>query len=384
MPNTLLLEPAGGLAGDMFLGALIDLGASTAEIEVGLRTLKLDGWEMKVSNVTRRHIGATKVDFAIPEEHVHRHLSDIEAIIGASGLPDAVKTRAIRTFTVLAQAEAKVHRIDVSAVHFHEVGAMDAILDICGGCLALELLDVDSIRCGPLPGGSGTVQCAHGEMPVPAPAVSELLEGYEIMLGEGRGEMVTPTGAALLVANGEPLPPGTAVRLGRAGYGAGSRESSLLRASLVESSGAQAWAWEPIAVLRCEVDDMTAEALAFLAEAATGAGALDVAFTPLTMKKSRPGVGVQVLARPEQVDALVEIVLRHSSSLGVRIEPARRAVLPREVVSVETPWGPVRIKVADGRGRAEYEDCAAIARAHDLPLPQVMQAAVQAFEASRS
>ncbi len=377
----LLLEPFGGLAGDMFLGALIDLGADVEAIRQALGSLGLPEWRLEVTSTERRHLGCTKATFEIPPEKGHRHLPEILERIAASSLPGRGRERASAAFQALAEAEAKVHRIPVEQVHFHEVGAADAILDVCGVATALELLGIGKIVSTALPAGSGTVRCDHGELPCPVPAVVELLAGrFELLAGEGEGEMVTPTGAALLSALGEPLPAGLRHRALRTGYGAGTRSTSVVRATLIELEGvATSRDTDAVVVLEFQVDDQSPEQLGFLMERAFETGALDLFHAPVFMKKGRPGVAVTLIARPEDEASMLDLLFAETTTLGVRRRVTQRVVLARRHERVETPWGPVRIKLAGEGAAPEYEDCAAIARQAGVPLREVYARAMLAL-----
>jgi uncharacterized protein (TIGR00299 family) protein len=376
-----LLEPFGGLAGDMLLGALLDLDPELEQaLAEPLSSLGLPGWRLERAPTTRRALGCVKATFEVPDEAEHRHLPEIRERIGASSLPAEAKAKADEAFVALAEAEAAVHRIPVERVHFHEVGAADAILDICAVSFALARLGVTQLWCGALPGGSGTIRCAHGDMPCPAPAVVKLLEDYVVVAGLGEGEMVTPTGAALLRAWGRPLADGQlGYRTRAVGYGAGARASSVLRLSLVDHVGDLDDATgelirDRIWVVETHLDDESPELLAFVSARLLERGALDVAFTPLTMKKGRPGVALTVLAPPAGREAVVTTILRETTALGVREQLVERTTLAREIATLTTPWGPVRVKRAGGRDRLEYEDLARIARERDLPLREVTEA----------
>ncbi|NVB37802.1 nickel pincer cofactor biosynthesis protein LarC [Pseudenhygromyxa sp. WMMC2535] len=386
-PKTIaLLDPFGGLAGDMLVGAVLDLGVEVEWLRAQLATLGLPDWALEVQATMRRHLGCTKADFRVVDETSHRHLPEIRERIAASGLSARAKAMADRAFCLLAEAEARVHRVPVDHVHFHEVGAADAILDICGVSAGLDRLGVDALLCGPLPGGSGTIRCEHGDMPCPAPAVVELLTDFTLRPGEGEGEMVTPTGAALLAAWGRALRPGELeLQPLRAGYGAGTRSSSVLRLTLARPGAASksegplaALAGElerdEIVVLETHLDDETPEQLAWLAERLLERGAVDVAYAPLTMKKGRPGVALTVLAPPAARDAALACILGESAAIGVREQLVARTVLRRRIETLDSPWGPVRVKRAGGRTKAEHDDLARIAAAHDLPLHHVRAA----------
>lgn len=377
-----LLDAFGGLAGDMLLGGLLDLsagpgGAPNTQCLGALDSLGLPDWALVVESTTRRSLGATKVSFRVPEEPGHRHLPEILARIEASEMPGNAKHRAMATFRRLAAAEARVHRIGIDEVHFHEVGAADAILDICGVALAMEELGIDALYSGPLPAGTGTVECAHGEMPCPVPAVVELLSEFELVAGVGDGEMVTPTGAALLATLGRPLQPGLHYRPGRSGYGAGTRSQSVLRVTLAETGAAMSG--DEVFVLETNLDDVPPEQLAWTLERLFEAGALDVSYSPLVMKKSRPGVLLRCIAPAEQREVLVATIFAETPTLGVREQRVQRRVLERETVEVTTAHGPARVKVAGGAGYPEYEDCARIARESGKSLRAVYQEVLDAW-----
>jgi uncharacterized protein (TIGR00299 family) protein len=384
--HTALLDPFGGLAGDMLLGGLLDLDDTLGPaLREPLRSLKLPGWRLEYEPTTRRALGCIKATFRVRDETDHRHLPEIRERIAASSLPERAKAKADEAFVLLAIAEAKVHRISVDHVHFHEVGAADAILDICAVSFALDRLEIDELLCGPLPAGSGMIRCEHGDMPCPAPAVVHLLEDFELLAGVGRGEMVTPTGAALLCAWGRPLRTGElGYRTRSVGYGAGTRSSSVLRISILDvAEPADEFQRDSVAVIETHLDDESPELLAYLSERLFALGVLDVAFTPLTMKKGRPGVGLTVIAPPERREQAIATILRESSALGVREQLVGRTTLAREITTLETAWGPVRIKRAGGRDRPEYEDLARIAREHELPLREVFEAVAQLAREAR-
>ncbi len=391
-----LLDPFGGLAGDMLLGALIDLDPELPEaLREPLSSLRLPGWRLDHAPAIRRAIGCTKATFTVPDEADHRHLPEIRERIADSTLPPRAKQKADEAFVRLAEAEAKVHRIPVDRVHFHEVGAADAILDICACSFGLDRLAIAEVLCGPLPGGSGTIRCEHGDMPCPAPAVVHLLEDFVVLAGVGAGEMVTPTGAALLAAWGRPLEAehGLGYRSLAVGYGAGTREASVVRLNLVAVAPATAHDEEhrdqqlvrdEIAVLETHLDDESPELLAWLSERLFALGAVDVAFAPLTMKKGRPGVALTVLTPPARRAEAVAAILRETTALGVREQIVARTTLARTIEAVPTQWGPVRVKWAGGRPRPEYEDLARVAREHALPLHAVAEAAIAAARNYRS
>ncbi len=377
--DALWLDPYGGLAGDMLLGGLVDLGFDPGELDRLPRALGLPEAPLLDDTVERRHMRARWVRYDLPTEHEHRHLGEIlERIAGARLPPDAARG-ASDAFRRLAEAEARVHGTDPEEVHFHEVGAADAILEITGVALGLHRLHVDRILCGPLPTGQGPIRCAHGEIPCPAPAVLELLPGYTWRVDPGQGEMVTPTGAAILAAYGRPLPTGLPLTATASGYGAGTRSASVLRLTRLLDS-ADPVRRDRIAVLEAHLDDALGEDLGFLSERLLEQGALDVALSPLTMKKGRPGLALTCLAPPDRADLLARLILAESPTLGLRESWVDRHLLPRREREVQTRFGPIRLKWAEGRPlpKPEFEDCARAARSHGIPLQEVRAEALAA------
>lgn len=395
------LDPFAGIAGDMFCGALIELGADREAMERGLRGLGLEGWRIEVRRVQRGPFAATRFEVlgddgrpveAPPHGHTHpsRGWREIREMIRAADLPARARERALATFGALAEAEGRVHGVSSDEVHFHEVGAVDAIVDVVGAALLLESLDITSMTCGPLPLGSGIIRSAHGRIPLPAPAVLELLRGWPVRSGPEDRETVTPTGAALIAALAEPGPI-PAMTLRGVGHGAGRRNPTdipnVLRAVL--GTPAAPPAAKHIDVVSAEIDDVTGEHLPPLLDALLGAGALDAFAVPVLMKKGRPGLWVQALVEPARLAAVEEAFLRHSTTFGVRRYPAERRVLERWYERVETPWGPVRVKVGALEGEVlhatpEFEDVRAVAAASGQPVPSVHAAAVHAWQNRRT
>ncbi|MEE8170979.1 MAG: nickel pincer cofactor biosynthesis protein LarC, partial [Phycisphaerae bacterium] len=319
----------------------------------------------------------------------HRHLPQISRIIQQADLPDPVKTRAEAIFNRLAQAEARVHGCSIEQVHFHEVGAADAIIDIVGAALAIELLQIERVRCSPIPTGSGVVHCEHGVLPVPAPATAVLLEGAPLAECDEPGELTTPTGAAVLTTLADSYGPPPAMVLRGVGLGAGSRDG-LTRPNVLRFMFGDATA-EPdhaesdrIVVLETNLDDCTGEQIGHAAERLLAGGALDVFTTAIQMKKGRPGVRLTVLAEPHHADELEERLFAETTTFGVRRYEASRRKLRRASTIVQTPFGPIPVKIGS-RGRKilvaspEYEPCAAAARTHGVPLQAVLDAARQAW-----
>ncbi len=367
-----------GIAGDMLLGACVDLGWPIERLAEVVAALRLDGVRVRAERVRRHGLAATKVHIEIdsPAGRTHRHLPQIVERIERSGLPVGAIARAVRAFERLAEAEARVHGIEPQRVHFHEVGADDALVDIVGVCCACEELGLEQIVCSPVPVGGGTVQCEHGCMPVPAPATAVLLEGVPLAACDEPGELTTPTGAVLVRTLATGFGPLPAMRLERAGTGAGSREGrtrpNILRL-LIGESDTDGLRIEPVSVLETQLDDTTGQVVGHLMQLLREKGALDAFCLPISMKKERPGVLICALCRPDEAAGLAKLIMHETGTLGVRVRTQARWVLPRDVQTVQTRFGPVRVKVArfdDGtrRGWPEYDDCVEAARRAGVPL----------------
>jgi hypothetical protein len=440
------IECFSGISGDMFLGALVDAGVSADLLRQTVNALNL-GAELQVSRVDRCGITSTKVDVVVngepdrpreaaqPAHHVHshdhghshahehrhpdgtvhshdhahddeaghshppkqahlhgRHLSEIKQIIAGSTIGEKAKQTATDIFEALGAAEAKIHNVPVETIHFHEIGAVDAIVDIVCAAVGAEALNVECFVVSPLNVGGGTVVCAHGTFPVPAPATVELLKGAPIFSGDIQKELVTPTGAAIakVLANSfGPMPPMT---LEQSGYGAGSRNfpshANVLRITVGESTSAQESTRDlpidEVIVLEANIDDLNPQLFGYVAEQALAAGALDVFATPVQMKKSRPGTLITLLTKPEDAERIARLVFRETSTIGIRTRREQRYVLPRRHETVQTQWGEVRMKIAQIKGSVsnyspEYEDCRRIAEQHQVPLKHVMQEAIRLY-----
>jgi uncharacterized protein (TIGR00299 family) protein len=399
VPSLLLLEPIGGIAGDMFLAAAIDAGVDARALEAALRTVAIGGWRLVVSRKVSGGIAGThvRVDVEGPQP-ADRSLAEILSLVGASGLSPRARAAARDVFERIGRAEAKVHGVRIEDVHFHEVGAVDSVVDACGAAVALDLLGWPRVAAAPPELGAGTVRTAHGLMPVPPPAVLEILAGKAVRHGGPPGEAVTPTGAALLAAFAEvgPLP---AIVPARVGYGVGTAtwpdRPNVLRMTLGEAPGAEVpgpsgagGGAGPLWVLEANLDDCTGQLVARAIEACLEAGALDAWAAPLTMKKGRPGILLGALAAPERRAAVARSMLLETTTLGVRQHAVSRDELAREVVPVDTVYGTVRVKIARLEGREvgaqpEYEDCAALARERGVPVREVLAAAIAAHRAGR-
>lgn len=380
----LYLDPFSGASGDMFLGLLVDLGVDPEQIEAQLRCLPLDGWSLSWQREKRRGIEGCRALVAVNEEHHHRSWRDIDNLLIESSLAAPVRELARRIFQRLAQAEGKVHGVPAAEVHFHEVGALDSLVDIVGVAAGLVALNVERIVCGALPFATGMVLSAHGRYPLPAPATLELLRGWPHRPDASESELLTPTGAAIIaeVASFGPFP---AMTLEQVGYGVGSRDPgdrpNLLRGCLGRL--ATTAGRDKVAVLETHLDDSTPELLGYLSERLLAAGALDVGYSPLQMKKNRPGTRLTVVAPPAEQEQLARLILRESSAIGVRFFESERLKLRREAGVVTTALGEAVVKlVFEGeellRITPEYESCRTLAAAAEQPLAEIYRLVEQA------
>jgi len=427
------LECFSGMSGDMFLGALVDAGVPVKLLEETVTALDV-GARLEVSRVDRSGIAASKVDvYAHGEkdlprevyweqrgqhgqghehgdahghsddhqhepsgagtapEHSHgRSLSEIKRIISAAPISEGAKRNAIAIFESLGATEAKIHNTDIEAVHFHEVGAVDAIVDIVCAAVGFEALGVDELICSPLNVGGGTVKCAHGDFPVPAPATVELLKGAPVYSSGIQAELVTPTGAAIVKTLAARFSAFPEMKIQKSGYGAGTRNlpghANVVRLTIGEaqSSVETNTSQETITVLESNLDDLNPQVVGYVMDRLLEEGALDAFCLPVQMKKNRPGALLTVLCRPEDAARLTHLVFAETTTLGVRQREERRRVLARRWINVETPWGEVRMKIASINGTIttyapEYEDCRKIAAQHHVPLKSVMQEAVKTY-----
>ena len=391
-----ILDPAHGIAGDMMLGALLALGLDPEWVRALPAALGLDGVTVRISDVNRGEIACKKVDFDIPPQPHGRHLKHIAAIVDASTAPTAVRRAAMDAFTQLTDVEARIHGTTREKVHLHEVGAVDAILDILGSIWGLQQLGVEAVFNTPVTLGDGFVDAAHGRMAVPAPATLRLLEGIAVRPGpEGSGELATPTGAVLVRVLSKGAPPATYTPL-QSGFGAGSKDppgrANALRIVLAEADPdlvavADVAPRETLALLACDIDDSSGEFVAGAADALRVAGALDVTLVQTVMKKGRPGVRVEALCHVGDADRLETVLLTESSSIGVRRTLVSRRALPRREAQVSVDGQTIRLKVVtlpDGTTRAkpEWEDVLAAARTLRRPAPEVADVARRAAETS--
>lgn len=380
-----LVEPFGGASGDMFLSALIDAGAALPQLEEALSSLGLQGWELEVARKSRGVISATSLTVHVEGKQPDRRLEDILQLVEKSQLPSRAKERTAAVFEALAHAEAEVHGTKPGEVHFHEVGAVDSIIDIAGTCAAAEMLRIEKFYCRKVPLGGGEIACAHGTLPAPSPATLKLLAGLPVRFVPAQSEMTTPTGAALLATLCEFTQDVPGFTLGATGYGAGQRDDpgrpNVLRVTLGEVSGETSAIW----VVEANIDDMNPELYVQAADALFAAGALDVYGTPVQMKKSRPGVVLTSLCPDRALADVEQAFFLHTTTFGVRRHRVERSELERRMEKVETLHGEVQVKLGllDGKvvtASPEYESCAKVAREAGIPVKQVYTAAFAAWQ----
>ncbi|MFB6341046.1 nickel pincer cofactor biosynthesis protein LarC [Saccharicrinis sp. FJH62] len=381
-----------GISGDMNLGALIDLGVNPDYLRQELQKLNIDGFQLKTEKAARRGINGTLATIIIenPENEKHRHLRHIEEIVNSSTLSDQVKKTALNIFNRIAVAEAKVHDIDIQKVHFHEVGALDSIADIVGAAICLDYLKVDKVLSSPVQLGGGTVKCAHGIMPVPAPATALIVENIPVRTGLVQHEATTPTGAAILAATVDEFTNNIEFPISKTAYGIGQRDVSevanVLRVYLLESSQPDKDVKsENATVLECNIDDMKPEHFEFLMDILLDKGASDVWFTPIVMKKSRPAQMISVLCVPDKAKILKEVLFKHSTTLGIREQHIQKHLLTRDEQIVTTEYGDVHIKLSYYGGKVlhskpEFEDCKLLAVQNNVSVSDIEKAALNALQ----
>ncbi len=376
-----------GASGDMILGALLDAGLPLDRLRAEIGKLDLGGYDLSMEGVVKKGIGGSRAVVSVDQDHHGghgRHLRHIEGIIGKSGLGDRVRERSIRIFRRLAEAEAKVHRTSVEKIHFHEVGAMDAIIDVVGAVAGFAALEIEEIHCSPLHVGSGTVECAHGTLPVPAPATLELIQGVPVYSTGVTGELLTPTGAAILTTLADRFGPMPAMIVRTVGYGAGTSDPAipnLLRVCLGEGAdGSAGGETDRVGVIETAIDDMNPQIYEHLMDRALETGALDVYLTPVQMKKSRPGTLVTILCDAGRVSEFSDLLIRETTTIGLRWRIENRIKAHRNIEEINTEYGRVKLKIAR-KGKAvinwtpEYDDCKRLARKNNVPLKTVISAA---------
>lgn len=370
-----------GISGDMAVGALVDAGADWNVLEATLHSLNL-GATFRMDKTKRRGIAASKFSVISADQGKHRHLPHIEKIVASGNLSDSARNNALAVFRRLGEAEAKAHDIAIDKVHFHEVGAVDSICDVVGACAALDLLGATEVRTSRINVGSGTVNTAHGVLPVPAPATAHLLKDRPIYSAGPETELTTPTGAALVSTLAGHFGGIPAIRVLSQGFGAGEKDfpgqANVLRVLIGERTDAPEST--SVTVLEANIDDSTPQVLGYAMERLFDAGALDVTLTPIFMKKNRPATLVAVIAPPELTERLAAVLFAETTTLGLRVIQAERRVLTRNIATVDTRYGAVRVKYTDGGSfAAEYEDCRRAASEHGVPLRNVIAEANEAF-----
>ncbi len=377
-----------GISGDMCLGALIDLGVDWGRILKELKKLPIERFEVKIAKEQRHSISGTTFRVHHARTHEHRSFKDIKKILTRAALSKDVLDLSLSIFSAIAVAEGKVHGIAAEDVEFHEVGAIDSIVDIVGAAIALKSLDIDRFYSSPIPLGAGWVTTMHGRLPIPAPATLEILKGVPIAPSTAPFELTTPTGAAIVktVAHGFLNMPSMVVE--KVGYGAGKKDfkenANVLRLIAGSASAAPADG-KKVVVMETNIDDMSPQVAGYLMERLYGKGALDVFFTPVQMKKNRPAVLLTIIADAEDRDMLLDVVFSESTSIGVRAYPVERFCLERAAKKVKTPYGEIRVKISIRGGKIvnsqpEYEDCRLIAREKGVPLKKVIDAARSVVE----
>ncbi len=376
----------GGASGDMIMAAMLDAGLPEQELRQGLASLHLPGYKLSTCRVVKNGFSATQVTVTVAEDVPERHLHDLKAILENSDLPEGIRSQADSIFTRLAEVEAGIHGTAPEQVHLHELGGVDTIVDVCGALLGLKILGVERLVVSPVPLGHGFVHGAHGQIPLPAPATVQLLQGVPVVGRDVDAELVTPTAAVLLTQLAESFGPIPPMKLVAAGFGAGRRDlpfPNLLRVLLGESGKTLDASLETLATLETNIDDLNPEIYDYLISRLLQEGALDVSLSPLQMKKNRPATQVWVLCRPPDAERLMGILFAETSTLGVRKNMVERYALERQLITVQTIYGEVRVKLArwrkdQHRAVPEYEDCRRIAAERQIPLQQVYQAAQQA------
>lgn len=377
-----------GAAGDMIVGSLLDAGADFERFSEAIGRLHLQDYKISSQKAKKQGLSATSFSVSLEDTpQPHRHLKHVVEIIKAAGIDAETQGQAIRIFTRLAEAEAKVHGTSIEKVHFHEVGAVDAIIDIVGACIALKMLGVEKVICSPIPVGSGTIRCEHGVMPVPAPATAELLKSFPIAACDETGELTTPTGAAILTTLARSFGPLPAMNIRTIGFGAGHRDGktrpNVLRVIIGDTPIAASGEIESLIQLESNIDDATPQIVAHCAERLLAAGALDAWTQPIVMKKQRSGVTLCVLCRMADASAMEQIVFLETPTLGIRRRHVERTSLSRRMETLATKYGDIRMKIGECAGvvtaTPEYEDCRAAATTHDAALREVLAEANSAW-----
>ena len=381
-----------GISGDMTLGALVDAGCSLELLRSGLEGLQIPGWTISSEKVWKNGMAATFVRVATEDQAKHRSLSSILEIFDKAQLSESVRKNAAAIFRKLGEAEASVHDVALEKIHFHEVGAVDAIVDIVGACIAFDALGIEKFACSPLNVGGGTAKMAHGVLPVPAPATAKLLQGKPTYSNGVQRELVTPTGAAIVSTLCDSFGPQPQMTVSSIGYGAGSIElegqPNVVRIMIGEAADKVITGFdEEISVIEANLDDMNPQIYGYFLEKALAAGALDVYTTPVQMKKNRPGTLLTLLCKPQDTNSLMSLVFAETTTFGARTYRAQRRTLPRESVNVHTQFGDVRVKLSRVNGRIlhvapEFDDCRKLAVEKNVSLQRVFNEAMRSYDAS--
>lgn len=392
--RTLYFDCFAGASGNMILGGLAALGVDRGELVRQLESISPVDFEIEFTDVRRSGIAAVHAQVTFPDENDHRHLSDIEKIIDESSVSETVRQRSRAIFRRLAEAEAKVHGVSAEQVHFHEVGAMDAIIDIIGSCIGFEMLGIERFLCSKIHVGSGFIDIAHGKFPVPPPAVTELLQGVPFYSTEITGELATPTGVAIITTLCEEFGSTAEITVAQTGYGAGTRQyenfPNALRLMIGETDVAVAVPGsDQLILLETNIDDLSPQILGFVMERAFDLGAMDCWFTPIQMKKNRPAVMLSVLCETDRRNALTGLIYRETTTLGIRVRKIERECLEREIVRVNTSFGEIDVKIGKLNGRVvnampEYDQVRRIALEKGVAFRIVQDAAHSAINSARS
>lgn len=384
--KTLYFDCVSGASGDMILGALLDAGLPEATLRERLAALHLPGFDLRVAKVAKCGIAATQVDVIVDDDVPERHLPQLEAIVRGGELPGHVVEQSIAVLRRIGEAEAAIHNASLDHVHLHELGGIDTIVDVVGAVSGLDALGIERVRCSPIPLGRGFTNSAHGRIPLPAPATVALLRGAPVVGSEIQAETVTPTGAALLSTLATDYGAIPSLTLAAVGYGAGRKDFAIpnvLRVLIGEAAAAGDSGLQALVVLETNIDDLNPETYDYVMGRLFAAGALDVFLAPIQMKKNRPATLLSVICWPSAAAALSDILFAETSTLGIRRYEIMRQALPRQSRTVDTAYGPVRVKVAawgDGQTKSapEYEDCRKLAAQHGIPLRDVYLAAAEA------
>jgi uncharacterized protein (TIGR00299 family) protein len=388
--KTLYFDCFAGASGNMILGGLISLGIDERELIEQIKLLNISEFEFEFSKVNKSGISATHAKVKVPHEQSHRHLYQIEKIINDSELAEKIKLRSIQIFTRLAEAEAKIHGIEIQKVHFHEVGAMDAIIDVVGACIGFEMLGIEKFACSKIHVGSGFAKMAHGKFPIPPPAVAELLQGIPIYSTEITGELCTPTGAAIISTLCENYGEINDLQIEKIGYGAGTREyqdfPNVIRLMVGESQNSKVEdQCSKLILLETNLDDTTGQVLGFVMDKAFNLGALDCWFTPIQMKKNRPATMISILCNHKNREKLTELLYLETTTLGIRVREIERECLERKFVKVQTQFGDIDVKIGFLNGiqvnaMPEFEQIKRLAIEQNVPLKEIRKAVEENFK----